>query len=129
MSDPLPSTAERDQTLWLLVLGPLIWVVHFFVCYLSGALACARAADPAHSLGTVRWIVAVATIVALTGITAVGLYGARRHRLEEAPLPHHHDTPGDRTRFLGFAAVLLASLSGVATLFVGMVALFVETCR
>jgi hypothetical protein len=44
-------------------------------------------------------------------------------------LPHDFDTPGDRHRFLGFATVLLAGLSAVATLFAAVVVLYFEDCR
>ena len=44
-------------------------------------------------------------------------------------MPHDFDTPGDRHRFLGFATVLLAGLSAVATLFAALVVLYFKDCR
>jgi hypothetical protein len=44
-------------------------------------------------------------------------------------LPHDHDTPADRHRFLGFATFLLGLLSALATIFTALVAIFFQDCR
>ena len=76
-----------------------------------------------------RWAIVAYTAVALVGIGWNGWSGYRRHRLEAEPLPHDLDTPGDRHRFLGFATLLLAALSAVATVFAATVVVFFEDCR
>jgi hypothetical protein len=52
--------------------GPLIWVAHFFVLYLTEAFVCAGPAPPA---GMVRWIGTIATAAALLalGLLALGI--------------------------------------------------------
>jgi hypothetical protein len=58
----------------------------------------------------------------------VGWSGYRRHRHGTETPPHDADTSGDRHRFLGFATMLLAGLSAIATLFVAMAALYFDHC-
>lgn len=122
-------TRETNQTLWLLAASPTIWAMHFLACYLTAAIWCAKVAAPGESIGFVRALVAAYTIVALVLIGIVGFAGYRRHRHGFATVPHDFDTPEDRHRFLGFAAVLLSGLSFVATLFVVLAAVFLGDCR
>ncbi|MGC1478982.1 MAG: hypothetical protein WA771_00640 [Chthoniobacterales bacterium] len=121
-------TREREQSLWLLTASPLIWTAHFLACYLTAAVWCAKFGGEGASLAGVRVAFLVFTVVALLGIAVVGWIGWRRHSYGAEAVPHEFDTPGDRHRFLGFATVLLAGLSAVATVFVSLVAIFVEVC-
>lgn len=120
---------ENSESLWILVLAPLIWAVHFLACYLTIAIWCEKFALSEENLAPVRWAYLIFTMGAIAGIVLVGWNGYRRIR--EAPMAHPYDAdhPDDRHRFLGFATVLLAGLSLVATLFVAAVALFLETCH
>lgn len=120
---------EEKENLWVLIVSPIIWAAHFLLCYLTAAIWCAKQAGRDASLGPVRWAIAAYTIVALIGIAWNGRSGLRRHRFASEPLPHDFDTPGDRHRFLGFATLLLAGLSAVATLFAATVAIFFHDCR
>ena len=36
--------AERNESLWMLVVSPTIWAVHFGLCYITAAVWCAKAA-------------------------------------------------------------------------------------
>ena len=72
---------------------------------------------------------AIYTVAALAGIGLNGWGGWRRHRRGSSTTTHDFDTPADRHRFLGFATLLLAALSFVATVFVALVALFFENCQ
>lgn len=128
MSERPVDLPERDEPLFLIAVAPTIWAVHFLACYLTAAVWCAKAAGTVGALGPVRSAVALYTVIALVGITAVSVHAYRRHTLGTATTPHDFDTPADRHRFLGFATLLLALLSGVATLYVAIVALFFQVC-
>lgn len=120
---------EKNESLWRLIVSPLIWAAHFMACYVTAAIWCAKYAPRFGSLEPVRWAIAVYTGLALIGIALNGWSGLKRHRFGSESLPHDFDTPGDRHRFLGFATVLLAGLSAVATLFAALVVVFFEDCR
>jgi hypothetical protein len=121
-------THEKNQSLWLLILSPTIWSVHFLACYVTAAVWCAKFSGPDQSLGIVRVAIAIFTAVALVGIGITGWIGYRRHTFGNTTVPRDFDTPADRHRFLGFATVLLSALSAIATLFVALAAVFIETC-
>jgi hypothetical protein len=120
---------EKKESLWLLIVSPTIWAVHFLLCYVTAAIWCAKLASRFDTLGPVRgWIVAY-TVAALGGIALNGFGAWRRHRYGKAMLPHDDDTPEDRHRFLGFATTLLAALSAVAVIYAAIVVLYFHDCR
>lgn len=123
------ATHEDNQTLWLLAASPLIWVAHFLACYLTAAIWCSKVTDRDGALGNVRLAIAVYTLVALVGIGVVAWIGLRRQSFGTGTIPHDFDAPEDRHRFLGFATMLLSAVSAVATIFVSLVAVFMETCN
>ncbi|MEZ6132907.1 MAG: hypothetical protein R3C59_29915 [Planctomycetaceae bacterium] len=119
---------EHHESLWTLITSPLIWAGHLLLTYIVAAVWCEKLAGSGRSFDEVRWTIFGLTAVALAGIgvNAAGAY--RRHRFGNADLPHDEDTPEDRHRFLGFATLLLAGLSALATLFVAAVAVFFRSC-
>lgn len=117
-----------EESLYWLALGPGIWALHFLACYLTAAIFCAKAPDPNASLEPVRWLIVGYSAVALAGIALTAWYGLKRHRTGTATVPHDYDTPQDRHRFLGFATLLLAVLSGISVLYVAVVAFFFRSC-
>jgi hypothetical protein len=125
----MKSLPEHKESLWFLIVSPMVWAGHFMLCYLTAAIWCAKFATMYGSIRPVRWAIAVYTVVALLVIAANGWSGYRRHRLGAETVPHDADTPGDRHRFLGFATLLLALLSAVATIFAALVVMFFEDCR
>lgn len=131
----MAQTSEKHQSLWLLTASPLIWAVHFLLCYATASIWCAKVVGPGGSLTTVRVAIAVYSALALAGIGVVGWIGYRRHSFGHPALgaglptpPHNADTPEDRHRFLGFATLLLSGLSAVAVLYAALVALFFGMC-
>ena len=122
-------THERHQSLWLLTASPTIWAVHFLLSYATTAIWCAKWGGPGSSLTSVRIAIAIYTLVALIAIGVIGRIGLKRHTHGETDLSHHSDTPEDRHRFLGFATLLLSTLSAVAVLFAGSVTIFFGTCH
>ena len=122
-------THESRQSLWRPVLPPIIWAAHFLLCYLTAAIWCAKLAGRDGPLGGARTAIAAYTLIALAAIALVGWGGWRRHTFDGSETRHDFDTPADRHRFLGFATVLLAGLSAVATIFTALAAVFFRDCR
>ena len=122
---PLP---ESRASLWQLVAGPATWAVHFLLCYITAAIWCAKATQPARSAGApmVLWIY---TAVALALIAVFGWRSLRQHRWGQASLPHDEASDADRHRFLGFATLLLCGLSFVAVLYSAMAIALAGSCR
>ena len=120
--------AEKNQSLWLLVVSPTIWSIHFLGSYITAAIWCEKMASPDNSLGAARTAIWVYTIVAVAVIAFTGWSGYKRHAYGDGMLPHDEDTPEDRHRFLGFATLLLSALSLVAVLFEAIVLAYFWTC-
>jgi hypothetical protein len=120
--------AEENQSLFLLTTSPVIWATHFMLSYVTAAIWCAKAAGPDGSLGGARVAIAIYTVLALSGIGITGWRALRRHRYGTATLPHDDDSPEDRHRFLGFAALLLSALSAVAVIYAALAAVFIGSC-
>jgi hypothetical protein len=120
--------AEENQSLLLLATSPVIWAAHFMLSYITAAIWCAKAAGPESSLGGARVAIAIYTVLALSGIGITGWRALRRHHYGTATLPHDDDSPEDRHRFLGFAALLLSALSAVAVIYAALAAVFIGSC-
>ncbi|MDT8387821.1 MAG: hypothetical protein RQ736_09915 [Thiogranum sp.] len=122
------ASPDVKDSLWILVAGPVIWAGHFLLSYITAAVWCAKVAGPLGLLGAARIAIGIYTLVALIAIAVLMISIWRRHDLRSASASHGEDTAADRHQFLGFAAVLLAGLSFVATLYVGSVAGFIGSC-
>lgn len=125
----MPDLHEKHESLWVLAYSPAIWAVHFLLCYITAAIWCAKVAGRDGTLNTVQVLVGIYTVLALAGIVITCWRGYRRHRFQREPLPHDEDSPEDRYRFIGYATVLLSALSFIATVWVAMVVLFIDTCN
>ena len=115
--------------LWLLAASPSIWSLHLMASYITAAVWCGRIVGAQGPFLSARLAIGAYTVVALAGITVVGVLGFRRHRLGSATLPHDEDTPEDRHRFLGFSTFLLSALSAVAVIYSALAAVIIETCE
>lgn len=124
-----PIVAESRQRVWIVPASPVIWAVHFMMCYVTAALWCGMVVGPDGSLLSARLAMTAFSAVALAAIAFVGWLGYRAHSFGAAQLPHDDDTPEDRHRFMGFATLLLSGLSVVAVLYSAMTVLFIETCQ
>jgi len=123
MAEDLHESTER---LWIPIVAPSIWAVHFTVCYATVVAECGRfGRDDSTSLLT---ILGVGTIVAMVAIAALFVHGWRRHRFQLPRETHDDDTPEDRRHFMAWTTMLLAGLSLVATVFVALAALLVGGC-
>jgi hypothetical protein len=128
------SVAEKDirehkQSLLRPILPPLIWLVHFVLSYVTGAIWCEKFAEPLGSLEGARRAIFGYTALALFGIALTGWRGWQRHVFDGSFTSHDFDSPEDRHRFLGFSTVLLAGLSAMATIFTALAAYFFQDCR
>jgi hypothetical protein len=120
---------EEHESLWLLILSPVLWAAHFLLCYSTAALWCAKLAGPDGSLGSVRVAIAIYTVLALFGIVVIGWQAFHRHSFGSTTVPHDFDSPEGRHGFLGFATFLLSALSAVATLYTALAAVFIRSCQ
>lgn len=121
----------KPDSLWMLTMAPAIWAAHLMLSYITAAVWCAKFAGPDGTLGNVRTAIGWYTTVALTGIAFIGWEGFRRHRHSRSgteATTHDLDTAEDRHRFLGFATLLLAGISFVATIYVASATLVFENC-
>jgi hypothetical protein len=123
-----PQEGNQGDSLWRLTVAPTIWAFHLLLCYVTAAVWCAKFAGPADSLGGVRGAIAWYTLIALGGIAVVGWSGFKDHRHGTEATTHDLDTAGDRRRFLGFATLLLAGLSALATTYAAFASAFFEGC-
>ncbi len=122
------SRPEKHVYLWMLAAAPAIWAGHFLLSYITAAVWCAKFAGRDGPLAPVHSAIAWYTAFALTAIALVALSGYKRHGRGFETDEHETDTPDDRRRFLGFAALLLAGFSAVATIYVAVSAQFLERC-
>ena len=117
---------EEAGSLVRITLAPLIWAAHFVICYGAIAVTCAKA--PGWS-GPVRLGLIVLTVVALAGIVWIGLRAIRQWNVAgTGTYSNPEGTGGDRHRFLGHAAFLLAVVSGIGVIYVGLPVLMLEGC-
>jgi hypothetical protein len=124
----MSDTANKKETLWLLAFAPAIWAIHFLLSYATVSIWCAKISGRDNPIAGALLAILAYTVIALAGIAIVGWLGYRRHRLGNGDLPHDDDTPEDRTRFLGFATLLLSGLSAVATTYSAFVLFFFRRC-
>ncbi len=118
----------RRDSLWRLVVSPVIWALHFLLSYAIAAVWCAKVAGRDGSLEPARIAILVLTLGALIVIGRIGAAGWAAHRSGGRP-PHDEDTPQGRHRLLGLATALLSWLSAVAVVYTALAAAFIRTCE
>jgi nitrate reductase NapE component len=129
MSRTLLARAQGvKQSLWLLVVAPTVWALHFLSCYVYAAVRCAKGGRDGV-IDDVRIAIAVATVLALAVVAACGYVAWAHSVIPGDPPPHQESTLEDRMRFLAVAALLLAVLSFVAIVFTALPAFVFEDCR
>lgn len=118
-------SGERHEKLWVPVIAPVVWACHFQVCYALAALSCGRFTNfgpGAHPE------IAVATAVAAVLIAGCFGYGWKRHGYNLQASANDDDSAIDRQQFVAVTTMLLAGVSLMGTLFVGLGAMLVEPC-
>lgn len=121
----MTADAHPRESLWILTAAPIIWLAHFLLSYITGAIWCAKFVGADGSLGTARVAIVVYTLLAWAALAVVG-WRARPRRVAEPP--RELDTPGDRERFLARATLLLVGLAALAVLYAALVAVFIRSC-
>lgn len=111
------------QRLITLVGAPIIWMVHFLVCYVIVALVCALQLTEARILGLdpAELGVSIATVLALLLMGGIAVVNLRKWRHPSGPDP-------EMSRFLAANTLLLCSLSALALIWVAFPTVILPTC-
>lgn len=117
------------ESLWTLFTGPTIWAGHFLAAYVGAAVYCAKQPLLGFGFVGVRAFIAAITLLALLAILGAGWLAWRQWGFGVNEPPHDQPTGHDRSRFQGFATLLLCALSFVAVVFTAMPALFITECN
>jgi hypothetical protein len=126
----MKSVIPREvESFWTLFTAPVVWAIHFVVCYVAVAVYCAKAATLDFGFGTVRLALAGFTVVALGMIVLSAYLAWRQWGFGSGDPPHDHATRRDRALFQGFATLLLSGLSFVAVAYVAIPLLFIAECQ
>jgi Kef-type K+ transport system membrane component KefB len=119
---------KEVESLWTLFTAPVVWALHFLVCYVGAALFCEKPGLLGSDFERLRIGIAIATVLALAMIVVSALLAYRQWGFGTGDPPHDDPTLRDRTLFQGYATLLLSGLSFVAVIFTAMPALFVTEC-
>lgn len=120
---------RREPDLWFLIGSPTVWALHFLACYVLAAIHCEKAGGGFVSIAPIRvWIFGL-TAVALVFVFVSGLQAWRHWGFGANQPPHDADSPADRRRFIGYAALLISALSFVAIVFTALPIFFITDCR
>lgn len=118
----------RESNLWMLIVPPTIWALHFLFCYVYAAIRCAKG-GPFVTLDEVRTVIMAATAIALLIVSASAYVAWAQMGIEGDLPPHDESTPEDRHRFLATAKLLLAGLSFVAIVYTAIPAFIFANCQ
>ncbi|MDO9106982.1 MAG: hypothetical protein Q7U57_18745 [Methylovulum sp.] len=124
----LHKLAQRlKSSLWMLVVPPTVWALHFLFSYVYTAVRCAKSGS-VEAIVDIRTGITVATVVALLLVAASGYVAWTQSRIDGDLRPYQDSTDEDRLHFLAAATLLLAGLSFVAILFTAIPAFIFEDC-
>lgn len=116
------------ESLWTLFTAPIVWALHFLVCYVGAAIYCAKPGLLGLDFSSVRLGIVIVTAIALAFIALSTLLAWRQWGFGTYDPPHDDPTAHSRRRFQGFATLLLSGLSFVAVIYVALPALFLTEC-
>jgi hypothetical protein len=127
---------EADSLLSLIV-GPMVWTVHFLTVYCFAAVACAHGFFHTEVLGVriVLFVGGIATLIAIVLIVDALATSFRRWRdpdLDRRPGPLPRQDLSDlhsRRRFMAYAGILLSGAALIAIVFESLPLIFFATCR
>lgn len=119
---------KEIETLWTLFTAPVVWAVHFLVCYAGVAIYCAKRPEIGFGFDVVRMGIGGATVLALAMIVLSAWLAWRQWGFGTGDPPHDDPTRLDRTLFQGFATLLLSGLSFIGVVYVALPALFITGC-
>lgn len=119
---------KEVESLWTLFTGPVVWALHFLVCYIVAAIFCEKPDLLGGDFFTLRKAIGAITALALALIVLSAALAWRQWGFGTGDPPHDAPTRDDRLRFQGYATLLLSALSFVAVIFTAMPALFISGC-
>lgn len=111
------------RRLLTLVGAPLIWIVHFIVCYAIVGLVCASQLSEERVMGmtAAQFGVAAATLIAGALMGSIAVTNLRRWRNPPGP-------DGEISSFFAVNTLLLCAISVLAMLWVAFPTLVLPTC-
>jgi uncharacterized membrane protein YebE (DUF533 family) len=116
-----------DTGLAALIAAPLVWAAHFLASYATAAIWCAKAAGAERSSAGARSAIAIYTVAGLLAIGFIALRAYRSRRAAPAVAEDRDSAPA-RHRFLTFATLLLAGLSGIAIVYAALATALAGSC-
>ena len=119
--------SHAPDRLWVPLVSPIIWSSHFTISYIWAAMACGRFAPQAA--GSLEAALIALTVIALVAIGVFFLRSLRQLNYQLPDQPNDDGTPEDRNRFMAYTTLLLAGMSWIATLFVGVAATAMGGCQ
>lgn len=119
---------KQVETLWTLFTAPVVWALHFVLCYAGAAIFCEKPYLLGDDFDNLRISIGVVTVLALAMIVLAAMLAWRQWGFGSGDPPHDDPTRRDRLLFQGYATLLLSGLSFVAVVFTAMPALFITGC-
>ena len=74
---------KEIETLWTLFTAPVVWALHFLVCYVGAAIYCAKQDAVDFGFGVVRAGIGAVTIAALAMIVLSAVLAGIHHGLSQ----------------------------------------------
>src|SRR5690606_13368877 len=91
------------ESLWTLITGPVVWALHFLVCYIVAAIFCEKPDLLGGDFLTLRKTIGAITVLALAMIVLSAALAWRQWGFGTGDPPHDAPTRDDRLRFQGYA--------------------------
>lgn len=119
---------RQVESLWTLFTAPIVWAMHFLLCYVVTAVFCEKPWFLGLDFDSLRIAIGVLTLLALAMIVVAAALAWRQWGFGTGDPPHDDPTRRDRLLFQGYATLLLSGLSFIAVVFTALPALFVTEC-
>lgn len=119
---------KEVESLWTLFTAPVVWALHFLVCYVGAAIFCEKPGFLGLDFDNLRVAIALFTVACLAMIVVSAALAWRQWGFGAGDPPHDDPTTQDRLLFQGYATLLLSGLSFVAVIFTALPALFITEC-
>lgn len=118
---------KQVESLWILFTAPVVWAIHFLVCYTGAAIYCAKGGEFGLGFSVVQIGIAAVTLAALAMLVFSAWLAWRQWGFGTHDPPHDDPTAHDRALFQ-IATLLLSGLSFIAVLYVALPLLFIDGC-
>lgn len=119
---------RQVESLWTLFTAPVVWALHFLLCYVGAAIFCEKPHLLGSDFGNLRIAIGLLTVLALSTIVLAAALAWRQWGFGTGDPPHDDPTRKDRLLFQGYATLLLSGLSFIAVIFTAMPTVFIMEC-